>query len=384
MFRMYYRHLFYQSINLNNRAMKFPQVRSRSVLSPALIAILLVLTVRATDAIASKPISFHARTQQLIFTPTNLHFGAVTVGRQKSRAVTITNSGHSSVTFLQVTTQGMGFTLNGLDLPLTLAGGESFTFSAIFAPLSRGTSNGSVSFSSEVSDVSSVSKSILMLELDGVGADSDQLVVDPANMNFGTVRVGSIATQGGTLTVEVAASQVTISSANISNPEFSLSGMSFPLIIPAGGIQGFLVTFAPQTSGVAAGTLTFLDGLGNPLGVESLYGVGTVSQGHSVDLSWNASTSQNVIGYNVYRGIQSGGPYTQINPVLDASTVYTDTSVANGTTYYYVTTAVNSDNQESVYSNEAQASIPDNNFANAARTQRATSSRRIARSHSLR
>jgi hypothetical protein len=366
--------------------MKFPRVRSRSLLSPALIALLLVPMVRAADAIASKPISSHARTQQLIFTPTNLHFGLVAVGRQKSRAVTITNSGYSSIKLLQVTRQGMGFTLNGIDLPLTLAGGESFTFTAVFAPRSLGTSNGSISFSSEVSDVSDVPNPILMLEFDGEGADGDQLIVDPASMDFGTVQLGSSAIQGGTLAavVVVAASPVTISSAKISNEKFSLSGISFPLTIPAGGNQGFLVTFTPQTNGVTSGTLTFLDGLGNPLVVESLYGVGTVSKGHSVDLSWNASTSQNVIGYNVYRGTRSGGPYTQINPVLDASTVYTDTSVVDRTTYYYVTTAVNSDNQESIYSNEAKAIIPGDQFENAARTQRATFSRKVARTHSMR
>jgi hypothetical protein len=362
--------------------MKFPRVRSRSLLSPALIAMLLVPTARAADAIASKPISSHAKTQQLIFRPTNLYFGAVTVGRQRSRAVTITNSGYSSITLLQVTRQGTGFTLNGIDFPLTLAGGESFTFTVVFAPRSLGISNGSISFSSEVSDVADVPDPILMLELDGVGADDDQLIVDPANMNFGTVQAGSSVTQGGTLTATAA--QVTISSVNVSNGEFSLSGISFPLTIPASGSQGFLVTFAPQANSLASGTLTFLDGLGNPIVVESLYGVGIVSKGHSVDLSWNASTSQNVIGYNVYRGTRSGGPYTQINPVLDASTVYTDTSVADGTTYYYVTTAVNSDNQESIYSNEAQAIIPDDHFENAARTQRATSSRKVARTHSLR
>ena len=355
--------------------MQFPRAMSRSLLSPALIAILLVPTVPATN----KPTSSNARTQQLVFAPGNLHFGAVQVGRQKARAVTITNSGYSIVTLLQVRTQGMEFNMNGLDLPLTLAGGESFTFSAVFTPRSPGARNGSISFSSEVSDVSHGSNPIVMLELNGVGDDSNQLILDPPNMNFGTVQIGSSGAQGGTLTA--AATQVTISSVKMSNPEFSLSGLSFPLTIPASGSQGFLVTFAPQTNGVASGTVSFLDESGNPVVVEALYGARTVSQRHSVDLSWNASTSQDVIGYNVYRGTQSGGPYTQINPVLDASTVYTDTSVADGTTYYYVTTAVDSDNQESVHSNQAQAVIP-GDVENAERTRHMNRSRRIA--HSVR
>jgi Abnormal spindle-like microcephaly-assoc'd, ASPM-SPD-2-Hydin len=379
---MYYRHLFYRSINLNNRAMKSPRITTRSLLIAAWIAILLLPTARATDALASKSTSYHARTRSLVFTPRNLHFGSVRVGRQVARAVTVTNTGDSNVRLLQVTTQGTEFTLNGLDLPLTLAGGESFTFSAVFAPRSPGARNGSISFSSEVSGVSDFSNPIVSLELNGVGDDSNQLIVDPANMNFGTVLDGSGGTQGGTLTA--AATQVTIASVNISNPAFTLSGLSFPLTIPASGSQGFQITFSPETNGVASGTVSFLDGSGNPLVVESLYGVGTVSQGHSVDLSWNASTSQNVIGYNVYRGTQSGGPYTQINPVLDASTIYTDTSVADGETYYYVTTAVNSDDQESVYSNQAQATIPGDQVGNTERTQRTNRSPRISHPHSVR
>jgi hypothetical protein len=95
--------------------------------------------------------------------------------------------------------------------------------------------------------------------------------------------------------------------------------------------------------------------------LKSVSGVGRVSQGHSVNLSCNASTSQKVIGYNVFRGPQSGGLYNKINSILDPNLAYWDTSVADGTTYNYVTTSVNSndkENEESVYSNEAQATIP--------------------------
>jgi hypothetical protein len=355
---MYYRDLFYQSISHNNiRAMRFPRFMSGSLLSLGAVAVLLLPTPRARAADKFiKSVPSGTSVEHLAFRPQNLRFGRVAVGRRKVQTVTVTNSGDSNVTLLEVATQGMGFSLSGLDLPITLARGESYTFSCVFAPLSARASNGSISVLSQVSDVSDVSNPILMLELNGTGSNSDWLVVDPATMNFGTVQVGSSVTQPGTLN---ASNQVTISSASISSPEYTLSGVSFPLTIPAGGSQGFLVTFAPQTSGAASATITFIDASGtDPLAIESLNGVGTVSQGHSVDLSWTASNSQDVIGYNVYRGLKSGGPYSKINSVLDASTNYTDTSVANGTTYYYVSTAVNSSDEESVYSNEAQAVIP--------------------------
>lgn len=64
------------------------------------------------------------------------------------------------------------------------------------------------------------------------------------------------------------------------------------------------------------------------------------------------------MGYNVYRSTTSGGPYTKVNPVLDASTSYIDSSVQGGTTYYYVSSAVDTSGTESIYSNELQVAIP--------------------------
>jgi fibronectin type 3 domain-containing protein len=47
-----------------------------------------------------------------------------------------------------------------------------------------------------------------------------------------------------------------------------------------------------------------------------------------------------------------------INTALDSNTAYTDATVVSGATYYYVATAVNSSAEESGYSNQATAVIP--------------------------
>ena len=62
----------------------------------------------------------------------------------------------------------------------------------------------------------------------------------------------------------------------------------------------------------------------------------------SVALQWSAPVSDGgsaITGYNVYRGTTSGGEtlFSQVGNV----TSYTDTSVTNGTTYYYEVSAVN-------------------------------------------
>jgi hypothetical protein len=79
---------------------------------------------------------------------------------------------------------------------------------------------------------------------------------------------------------------------------------------------------------------------------------------HVVDLSWSPGASQNVVGYNVYRGTAADGPYRQISTALVASTQFTDSNVLNGATYHYVTTAIDNTGAESGYSNDATAVVP--------------------------
>lgn len=83
-----------------------------------------------------------------------------------------------------------------------------------------------------------------------------------------------------------------------------------------------------------------------------------VVQPHSVSLTWTASTSANVTGYNVYRGTESGGPYTKLNASPVTTLNYADATVVAGATYYYVTTAVNSGGAESSYSTQLTAVVP--------------------------
>lgn len=66
----------------------------------------------------------------------------------------------------------------------------------------------------------------------------------------------------------------------------------------------------------------------------------TLGKNGSVDLSWSASSGRGTITYSILRSTTSGSGYTQIASNL-SSTSYTDTTVVNGTTYYYVFYATN-------------------------------------------
>lgn len=59
-----------------------------------------------------------------------------------------------------------------------------------------------------------------------------------------------------------------------------------------------------------------------------------------VGLSWTASTSSGITGYNVLRSASTSGPFTTINASLVTGTAYTDTSAVVGSTYTYEVVAV--------------------------------------------
>jgi hypothetical protein len=78
---------------------------------------------------------------------------------------------------------------------------------------------------------------------------------------------------------------------------------------------------------------------------------------HVVSLKWNASTSKEIAGYNVYRG-PNGTTWTKINAGLVPVTDYDDSTVSNGSTYYYSATSVNISGEESKKSTAAKITVP--------------------------
>jgi hypothetical protein len=280
--------------------------------------------------------------------PTSLVFGSVQVGNSTNLSETLTNTGGSSVTITQANLTGAVFSVSGLTLPLTLTANQSVTFTATFRPTSAGAASGSLSV------VSNASNSTLNIALSGTGTAAGTLAVSPTSLSFGNVVVGSSSVLNGTLTASGAS--VTINSASLNNSEFVLSGISLPATLPAGQSATFTLTFKPSASGATSASLSFSSNASNSPAVQAMTGTGAAATQHTVDLSWSASSG--AVGYNVYRGTVSGGPYTMINSSLDSTTAYTDSTVVSGQTYYYVATAVDASSNESGYSNQATAVIP--------------------------
>ena len=286
---------------------------------------------------------------QLSATPSSVSFGNVVTGNTNSQTITLKNSGSASVTISQVGVSGIGFSISGLATPTTIAAGGSTSFSAAFAPTSAGSVSGSVSL------VNSGPNSPLGIPLSGTGVAATQLLgVSPTTLSFGNVNDGTSTSQSVTLTNN-GNSNVTISSIGVTGAGFSGSGVNSGLMLSPNQTATLTITFDPSSGGPVTGTVTIASNATNSPATVSVSGTGI--QPHSVLLTWTASTSSDVVSYNVYRGT-SPGSYSKIASV--SGTTYTDTTVQSGQniTYYYAVTAVDSSGDESTYSNQATATVP--------------------------
>ncbi|HEY6338715.1 MAG TPA: choice-of-anchor D domain-containing protein [Candidatus Sulfotelmatobacter sp.] len=270
--------------------------------------------------------------------PSSLAFGSVPLGSSSKLGVTLTNQGTSTITISEESRLAGEFTLSGPALPIILAEGEGATFQVTFTPKWRVAAAGDFW-------VSNVNDPVFAVPLSGSGGGTNatQLTVAPTHLNFGSVTVGNTGTQAGTITAK--GGSVTISAASLASSLFSLNGIALPLTLSAGQSASFNVVFTPQAGGTATSTLSFVSSAGDSPTAESLSGSG-VESAFTVNLSWDRSTSQ-VSGYNVYRSSSLSGNYSRLNAALDASTAFTDSTVASGLTYYYDVTSVNSSGAES-------------------------------------
>lgn len=143
----------------------------------------------------------------------------------------------------------------------------------------------------------------------------------PGNQQITQLWGGNVSTQGETVTV---------------------TNLSWDASIAVGATMTS-VGFTANTNGTNTSPTAFVlngvvcggGGGGNPPPVPT--GLTAASGNADVALSWAASAG--AISYNVGRSTTSGGPYTAVG--TPTATSFTDTTVTNGTTYFYVVNAAN-------------------------------------------
>jgi Abnormal spindle-like microcephaly-assoc'd, ASPM-SPD-2-Hydin/Protein of unknown function (DUF1573) len=329
-----------------------------SAFSALLLAIacagLLILAVgcgSASSVSAPSGPGSSSRQPELLASVSSVSFGSVLIGSSTTQSITLTSSGTTTVNLSQASVSGSGFTMSGIATPMKLTAGQTATLTVKFTPEQAGNVTGGISL------VSDAMNSPTLISLSGSGtAATVQLSVTPTSLNFGNVAVGATGIQTTTLT-NTGNSSVDIAQITVSGGGFSTTGTMPPSTLTGGQTATLSIAFSPTGASNFTGTVSVGSNATNSPATISLTGTG-VQATHWATLTWVASNSSQVTGYNAYRATESGGSYTKVNTSLITATTYTDYGAQSGQTYYYVVTAVNSSNLESVYSTPASTTIP--------------------------
>jgi hypothetical protein len=303
------------------------------------------ITSNATGSPLTVALSATATQPQISASPTTAAFGNVTTGTSNSQTITLTNNGTATLTVSAASVTGAGFSISGLSLPASVAAGKSTSFNVVFSPTSGGLVNGSVSLTDNAPG------SPFAIPVSGTGVAATFLLgANPASLNFGNVSIGNSSSQNVTLTNN-GNSNVTISGVTPTGPGFSASGVTSGVTLTPNQTATLSVSYTPTVNGSATGSISVASNATNSPAVISL-----TASSYVVALSWTASSSSDVVSYDVYRGTVLGS-YTILNTSPVTSTQFTDTTVADNVTYYYVVTAVDSSGVQSSDSNEVTVPI---------------------------
>ncbi|MEK3913484.1 cohesin domain-containing protein [Paenibacillus sp. FSL H7-0331] len=137
----------------------------------------------------------------------------------------------------------------------------------------------------------------------------------------------------------------------------SVAGLSYTDTTVTNGITYYYVVSAVNAAGESTNSTQVSATPQAPLPATPINLTGQAGNSQ-VSLSWSISAM--ATGYNIKRSTTNGGPYTTISSST-ATATYSDISVVNGTTYYYVVSAINAAG-ESANSNQVavtpQAPLP--------------------------
>jgi hypothetical protein len=221
---------------------------SRRALRSWIVAAVLLLAILGSPA---QPAS-GATQGRLVLAPNTVQFGHVNVGSSVSMPIKMTNTGNAPIVFsAEKYFSSPSITMTGFKLPVTIAVGQSLTFTVKFAPTVAGGNSGSITF------LSNAANKDVVLWMNGYAQASATATVSavPASAAFGSVAVGSTNSQ----TIQLknsGTSALSVSAVTASGTGFSVSGLKLPLSLAVGTTVNLTVAFAPKTAGAVSGSAT--------------------------------------------------------------------------------------------------------------------------------
>ena len=295
----------------------------------------------------------------------SLTFASQTVSSTSAaQSVTLSNTGGAALTITSVAISGTDPSdfAETNNCGSSVGVGASCTISVTFTPAASGSLTAALSITDNATgspqSVTLTGTGASSGGTGGTGTSSPAAGLSPSSLTFGNQAMA------------ITSSAQTITLTNSGTAALSMSGITFTGTnaadfaevadtcsgsVAAGANCTIGVTFTPSLASSETATLSVSDNAASSPQAVSLSGTGIPD----VILSWTASTSSGIAGYNIYRGTTSGGESsTPLNSSPIAGTSFTDTSVTAGSKYYYVMTAVSSTGTQSADSSEVEATVP--------------------------
>src|ERR1700733_11430223 len=218
----------------------------------AAVALLAILVTSGCVGAAGKSSNAAAATGPSIeMSPSIVSFGNLAVGQSTTKTVTVTNDGTELLTISAISVTGTGFSASGPKLPLSLSAGQSASISAVFKPTAGTADTGTITITSNADG----SPSRIALSGTGTTTSAAELTATPSSIAFGSVAVGSEATQ----TIKLAntgSAAVAISKVAFSGTGVSVSGVTAPMTLDGGKSASLTVTYKPTSPTTLSGSVT--------------------------------------------------------------------------------------------------------------------------------
>jgi len=312
------------------------------------------LTDNATGSPQTVSLSGTGTAAVASLSPSSLTFASQAVGASSAaQTITLNNTGNAALSLTSITLTGTnpGDFAQTNNCGSSVAAGASCTISVTFTPAASGTRTAAVTLTDNATG------SPQTVSLSGTGT-ATVVSLSPTSLTFGSEPVDTTSSPQVVTLTNAGSAALNITSISITgaNATDFTENNTCSSAVAAGGNCTITILFTPSASGTRTASLNIADSAsGSPQSV-SLSGTGT----HDVILSWTASVTTGVTGYNVFRGTTSGGESaTPLNPTPIAGTTYVDGTVTAGATYYYVvTTVASNDVTQSSDSQEAKAAVP--------------------------
>jgi hypothetical protein len=211
----------------------------------------------------------------LSVSPTNLAFGQVVVGVQSpAQFVTISNTGAGPASISSITFDNAAFSFGGLALPASVGLGQSVQVSIFFTPAATGAANATMTITSTASN------SPHTVTMDGTGIVlTGTYSLSATSLNFGQQAVGASSSPQTITVTNSGAGATQITSVAISNPAFTLSGVTLPVSLSPGASINLNFVFTPTSATTFNATATISGSASNSPQVINLTGDGVLPAG---------------------------------------------------------------------------------------------------------